>query len=226
MKRLIPSVLAFVAGGCLFLSCSDTKTYAEQLEDERNAIDEFIAEKGIKVISEEEFLTDTITDVELNEYVVFTNGVYMQIVKRYGEHNPHKDKPYTSVDQAPKFEDGNSIVVRYSEYDIMNKYLTSASIYDNSVDYYNTYPDMFRYTYTSSTSYSGQFLKLTGTAYYYGWGMAASYDAKVPQAWVMVLPYLRDGAQIKLIVPSKTGHTTAQNYVYPFFYDIRSLYIY
>ena len=40
--------------------------------------------------------------------------------------------------------------------------------------------------------------------------------------WMLIaLPYLRNNAHVRLIVPSKMGHTTAQQYVNPYFYDIR-----
>ena len=50
----------------------------------------------------------------------------------------------------------------------------------------------------------------------------SSYYAStaVPQGWLLALPYLRDNAHVRLIVPSKMGHTSAQQYVTPYFYDI------
>ena len=65
-------------------SCSDTETYAEQKEKERDCINNYIADQGIKVISESQFLEqDTTTNLDNNEYVLFeTTGVYMQIIRR------------------------------------------------------------------------------------------------------------------------------------------------
>ena len=74
-----------VVGLCL-QACHNGKTYAEQKEEERKAIERFIDLQGIKVITESEFLAkDTTTDVSKNEYVLFSeSGIYMQIIERGG----------------------------------------------------------------------------------------------------------------------------------------------
>ena len=79
VKILICVVLSALA----FSACSDTETYADQKKKERSAINRYIANQKIKVISEEQFFAqDTTTDVSKNEYVLFeSNGVYMQIVR-------------------------------------------------------------------------------------------------------------------------------------------------
>ena len=64
----------------LWCSCDDVETYAEMKEKERAYIDDFIKDQGIKVITKEDFETDTITSVEDNEFVLFEDkGVYMLI---------------------------------------------------------------------------------------------------------------------------------------------------
>ena len=57
-------------------SCNNGKTYAEMKEEEADAINKFILENDIKVISEKEFIeNDTITAE--NEFVLFDkSGVY------------------------------------------------------------------------------------------------------------------------------------------------------
>ena len=84
MKKLIFLFLSVIAAGSLFQACDNSKTYAEMLEDEKNAVNKFIKDSAINVISLEEFERDTITDLSRNEYVAFSNGVYMQIVDRVG----------------------------------------------------------------------------------------------------------------------------------------------
>ena len=81
MKKLhLVLMLAFVFG-CFLQSCNDGKTYAELKEEEADAINAFLAKNDIEVISEEEFLRDTVT--KENQYVLFDdNGVYMNIVQR------------------------------------------------------------------------------------------------------------------------------------------------
>ena len=79
MKKLhLVLMLAFVFG-CFLQSCNDGKTYAERKEEEADAINAFLTKNDIEVISEDEFLRDTVT--KENQYVLFEdNGVYMNIV--------------------------------------------------------------------------------------------------------------------------------------------------
>jgi hypothetical protein len=218
MKRLTYLLIAIVALGGALSSCSDSKTYAEMLEDEKKAINEYIKTNGIKTISESEFEKDTLTDVSQNEYVAFSNGVYMQIVKRYGDE-------YASLEEAPEFSNNNLILTRFVEVDIMENDTTLASNVCNPYEYLNLYPDGFRYTVSSSSIY-GQFISEPGLSYYLGYGMGGLYGTSVPSGWLMALQYVRDGAHVRLIVPSKSGHDTALSSVYPYFYDIRKFSIY
>ncbi len=218
MKRLAYLLITIVALGGALSSCSDSKTYAEMLEDEKKAINEYIKTNGIKTISESEFEKDTLTDVSQNEYVAFSNGVYMQIVKRYGDE-------YASLEEAPEFSNNNLILTRFVEVDIMENDTTLASNVCNPYEYLNLYPDGFRYTVSSSSIY-GQFISEPGLSYYLGYGMGGLYGTSVPSGWLMALQYVRDGAHVRLIVPSKSGHDTALSSVYPYFYDIRKFSIY
>ena len=83
MKKLFFS-LFLLAGALSWQSCSRYETYADQVESERNAISNYITKKNIKVISENEFVTNgETTDTAKNEYVLFeSSGVYMQIVHK------------------------------------------------------------------------------------------------------------------------------------------------
>ena len=76
--------------------------------------------------------------------------------------------------------------------------------------------DEFNYRVTSS-SIAGQFTQ--GLMYSY-------YGTSVPAGWLMPLTYVRDMAHVRLIVPSKMGHSTAMQSVYPYYYDIRKYQIY
>lgn len=58
------------------------------LEDEKNAVNKFIKDKRIQIISQDEFeKNDTVTDLIRNEYVALSDGVYMQIVDRGSAEN-------------------------------------------------------------------------------------------------------------------------------------------
>ncbi len=219
MKKPAFLLMAIVAIAGALASCSNSKTYAEQLEDERKAIKKYINENGINTITVDEFEKDTTTDVSKNEYVCFSSGVYLQIVKRYD------DEKYSSFDEAPAFENNNQILARFVEVDIMENDTTLASNVCNPYEYLNLYPEGFRYTVSGTTTY-GLFLSEPGLAYYLGYGMGGMYGTSVPAGWLEALPYIHDGAHVKLIVPSKSGHDTAVSYVYPYFYDMRKLSIY
>ena len=154
MKKLTLFFLSLLACGLAFQACDNTKTYAEMLEDEKDAIKAFIRDSSITVISQTEFYrNDSTTDVNKNEYVQLASGVYMQII---------------------------------------NYRVTSSSI-------------------------AGQFIQ--------GF-MLSYYGPAVPAGWLVPLDYVRDGACVKLIVPSKMGHSSAMQSVYPYYYYIQKYQIY
>lgn len=201
MKKLTLFFLALFTLGFVFQACDNTKTYAEMLEDEKNAIKAFIKDSNIVVISQSEFYAqDSMTDVSKNEYVQLASGVYMQIVDK-GSANP-----------ADSIKPNDLVLVRFEEHgliavDGVKSYLSNLNE--------PTIVDEFRYTVTSS-SIAGLFLQ--------GY-MRASYGTSVPAGWLVALSYVRDGAHVKLIVPSKMGQQKAMQQVYPYFYDIHKFQI-
>lgn len=200
MKKLLLLFFILLAVGFSFQACDDTKTYAEMLEEEDDAIADFINKEGIKVISQTEFFdNDSVTDVEKNEFVQLSSGVYMQIVDK-GSDNP-----------ADTVKNNDLVLVRFMEYSLLDKDTTLNNL---------TLPylvDEFKYT-ASSSSIAGIFIQ--GLMY-----MAYGYTA-VPAGWLVPLPYVRDKAHVRLIVPSKMGHQSAMQYVYPYYYDITKYQIY
>ena len=200
MKKLLLLFFILLAVGFSFQACDDTKTYAEMLEEEDDAIADFINKEGIKVISQTEFFdNDSVTDVEKNEFVQLSSGVYMQIVDK-GSDNP-----------ADTVKNNDLVLVRFMEYSLLDKDTTLSNL---------TLPylvDEFKYT-ASSSSIAGIFIQ--GLMY-----MAYGYTA-VPAGWLVPLPYVRDKAHVRLIVPSKMGHQSDMQYVYPYYYDITKYQIY
>jgi len=194
MKKLTLFFFALLAVCLAFQACDNTKSYAELLDDEKAAIKAFIKENNIKVISQSEFhANDSTTNVAENEYVQLASGVYMQIVDK-GSENP-----------ADTVKDNDLVLVRFMEYDIMEKDTTLSNL-DDPINV-----DEFKYTVTSS-SIAGIFTQ--------GW-MSSYYGTSVPAGWLVPLSYVRDRAHVRLIVPSKMGHSQAIQYVYPYYYDIR-----
>ena len=179
------------------------------LEDEKNAVNKFIKDSAINVISLEEFERDTITDLSRNEYVAFSNGVYMQIVDRGNADDPEDT-----------FANNNVICARYLEKNIASNELTCFNVvlpeYINASDYYRS-PLTFRYVNENSSAYG--IVLSTPLNYDYLW-TANSYGTAIPGGWLLALPYLRDNAHVRLIIPSKMGHSISQQNVIPYYYDI------
>jgi hypothetical protein len=196
MKKILLLSLLSLICGLAFQACDGSKTYAEMLEEEKDAINKFIRKNNIKVITAGEFekkgnTTDTVT----NEYVQFSNGVYMQIV-------------YKGDAGADSIKTRNVILVRFVEYDILAEDTTLANY---------TLPQMldaFDYTVSGTTGY-GQFRQGLLPQWY--------ETTQVPEGWLVPLQFVKSGARVKLIVPSKVGHATAIQSVSPFYYDLRRI---
>ena len=114
--RYFHTCLLVLSGWLLLTACNHHETYADQKKKERSAINQFLADSKISVISESTFKQNgCVTDVSKNEYVLFENtGVYMQIVR---------------MGCGEKLKDGETanVLCRYNEY---NLFTDSAFTYD------------------------------------------------------------------------------------------------
>ena len=194
-------LLFFSLFALLFVACDNDVTYSDMKEKEVSAVNRFVKENGIKIISFEEFVkNDSTTDVSKNEFVEI-DDVYMQIVN-----NP-KD-----ADDARRIEDGDTrnLLVRYTEYNIQDGDTISSNLYASA-------PDEMRVTNHSGT-YSATFTDGV---------MASIYGNAVPTGWLTPLAYIvftrshSNRAEVNLIVPHSKGTSTAATYVYPCFYNIK-----
>lgn len=127
MKKLVFLFLSLLTAGSLFQACDNSKTYAEMLEDEKNAVNKFIKDNDIRVISLEEFERDTVTASKeagdgYDEYVAFSNGVYMQIVDRGGKEEGENGVEF--INEVDTFANDNVICTRYVEKDMMTGEVT------------------------------------------------------------------------------------------------------
>lgn len=217
MKKFLYTVLLILSVAVTFESCSDTETYAEQRDRERQFINTFIVANKINVISETQFLKDTVTDVSKNQYVLFENtGVYMQIVNRgTGTVLPADGKPH-------------EVLCRYDEYNIqsfsdrdINTVPRDSCTTSNQVNLptLGNVPEKMSVINTSGT-FEASFIEGV---------MLKQYGASVPAGWLFPLTYLRldryineksTMAEVKLIVPHGQGHQKASEYVAPFYYHI------
>lgn len=189
---------------CAFVACSSGETYAEKLEKERNAIKQFIIDRNIKVIEEDDFnAADHTTDVSKNEYVLFaTTGVYMQIERE-------------GCGEKLKSGETASVLCRYNERNILADTLISS----NNEMFFASLPDKM-----SISNNKGTF-----TASFLSGHMYALYGASVPGGWLAPFTYIKLGrpvnedeqiAKVKLIVPAEQGQRYAAQYTYPCYYEI------
>ena len=72
--RKLGFLCLMLIGLMMIASCNDEETYADQKKREKAAISKYIADSAVNVISEEEFLKDTTTDVKKNEWVLFESS--------------------------------------------------------------------------------------------------------------------------------------------------------
>lgn len=205
LKFLALTLLAIVA----LASCSDSETYADMKKKERSAINRYIANQKIKVISEDVFnAQNQTTNVDKNEWVLFDGtGVYMQIVRE---------------GCGKKLESGKTekVLCRFNEYNILES--------DSTLQCSNIYGSNWRYecitVKNTSGTFSGSISNKEFSAMYQTYGSTA-----VPSGWFVPLSYIKLGipasetdeiAKVKLIVPHSMGQSNASQNVYPCMYEI------
>lgn len=207
MRKITTFVLAFI-GMVLFVACSDTETYADQVETERKAIESYINSNGIKVISEAQFIAaGEVTDTAKNEFVLFENsGVYMQIMRK-------------GVGEKIKSGENTTVLCRYKEWNLLNNPDMAYATNETSA-----LPDIM---YVSNTSGTFQATFDTTAKLYLTY--ASQSGTTVPTGWLLPLTYVKVGravaitdeiAKVRIIVPHDKGHEMATRYVYPCLYEI------
>ena len=206
MKKTLFALLALV-GIMIFVSCSDTETYADKKKKERAAINKFIADSAVNVISEATFFAqDSTTNVSRNEYVLFnSSGVYMQIVRK---------------GTGSKLNSGetSAVLMRFTEVNLM----TDSVLLSNDVLKYSAIVDHMNVRNISGSFY-GQFV--SGESLFASYYSTTSVPAGllVPFAYINLARYASaqsNIAKVKLIVPSAKGTTIASSSVYPCLYEL------
>lgn len=183
-----------------FVACEDDVTYSDMKEKEVDAVNRFVKENGIKIISYEQFVAnDSTTDVSKNEFVEI-DDVYLQIV----------NNPKDAAD-ARRIEDGDTrnLLVRYYEYNIQDGDTISGNLFAAEADEMRVE--------NNSGTYSATFTNGV---------MASVYGNNVPTGWLVPLNFLvftrsqKNLAKVNIIVPHSKGTVTAATYVYPCLYQI------
>ncbi len=200
----ISYMLLMLLGVFFFTSCNDYETYADLKDAERDAINRFIATRGIRVITQTQFeLQGQTTDVSTNQYVYLDkSGVYMQIVRK-GCGEPVEDGKVTNL------------LCRFQEYNIK----TDSMLIRNDITLAQ-YVDKMSVT-RSGSNFTASFVS--------GIMMAYHGSSTVPAGWLVPLLYINVGrpqnegdeiAKVKLIVPHSQGTSDASSTVYPCYYEI------
>ncbi len=194
-------------------SCNNGKTYAEMKEEEADAINKFILENDIKVISEKEFIENDNITAE-NEFVLFDkSGVYMNIQYR-GDGEILKEGRYNI----------SSRFIEICIKDVSDMQITAGDTLASNR--YSPYSENFLLTVGSSGSYSASFTDMAQSAMYEAYSTSA-----VPNGWLVPFAYLKMKsyisaapsdkiARVRLIVPHSEGTSYATQYVYPCYYEI------
>ena len=229
MRKILYVVVSLVAIGMTIWSCDDYEDYSELRDYELSAVSRFVDNpsfgeimgKKINVISEKEFLKDTITDVSKNEFVLFENGVYMQIVRR-------------GCGSVLKNGEKAAVLCRYKEYNIneRNDSAVLVSFNDDPVKYQSLY-DKIDVVNNSGTFKKSWSLTEDNTGYqsrlYAYYASKYKTSISVPEGWLVPLSYIKLGrpqkegdeiAKVRLIVPHEMGHEVALKWVCAFYYEI------
>ena len=204
IKAIAMALLAIVA----ITSCSNSETYADQKKKERSAINRYIADQKINVISESTFYAqDSTTDVSKNQYVLFDNtGVYMQIERK-------------GCGEKLKNGETATVLCRFNEYNIMEG---DSALQLTNITQYSWLVDKMTVKNTSGT-FTASFLSGESLMY------SRYSSAAVPAGWLVPLTYINLGrpvnendqvAKVRLIVPHTQGQSDASQNVYPCLYEI------
>ena len=222
MKKLLFALIA-VAALCSFAACSDSETYADMRNRERDSINAFLRNENIKVITEAQFkerfekgITLTDTAKANNEYVLFeSNGIYMQVIDQ-------------GCGDYIKQGETTDVLVRFSEYNLNTeaRISTTSLQLSNNVTAYSYLPDKMSVTNTSGT-FTGTFDSSSSLmAKVYGY---SSSSAAVPSGWLTPFTWVKIGrpqtatekiAHVRILVPHTYGTSSASGSVYACLYDM------
>ncbi|MCL1942091.1 MAG: DUF4827 domain-containing protein [Candidatus Azobacteroides sp.] len=78
MRKILIFIFSLVVIPALWLACKNSKTYAELLKDEQNAISKLIADSGFVVLNYRDYPKDRL--FEPNEFVKLPNGLYLNVI--------------------------------------------------------------------------------------------------------------------------------------------------
>ena len=136
MRSFFSAILLTLIAAVAFTACNEGDTYADQKARERSAINKFITNEGINVISEKTFKEQgNVTYLDQNQFVLFENtGVYMQIVRQ-------------GCGEKIKSGETARVLCRYLEVNLM----TDSAQSTNNILYWSSIVDKMDVTNVSGT---------------------------------------------------------------------------
>jgi hypothetical protein len=207
-------IIALLTMVVVLASCEKYETYSDMKKKEQEAIERFIANRGIQVIDQETFEAQgNKTDLAKNQFVKFTrNGVYMQVIRQGCGTVLEENK---TVNVLCRFSEKN---IKTGEIVVRNDVHASLSSMGN-IDVSQILDKMS--VVRTGTTITASFID--GMMYrYHG-------SASVPGGWLVPLNYVKIGrpeedgeetAKVRLIVPHSQGTADASSSVTPYFYEI------
>ena len=174
-------------------SCNKTKTYAEYLSGEKDAIEDFIRDSGIVVLKS--FPSDGKFKPK-EFYKDEASGVYFNVIER-GDVTLDAQG---NLDNASKVAAGEEVYVRYEG---MLYFSNDTVRYSNMNPVTNPMPDSFIYRTTATT------LNIS------------SYYSETTAGWTIPLKYVGHNGRVKMIIPFLFGwsYDRSNGRFVPVYYD-------
>ncbi|MDR1743667.1 MAG: DUF4827 domain-containing protein [Dysgonamonadaceae bacterium] len=194
-KKISLLMLSIVSLTVLNSSCNKTKTYAEYLAEEKDAIKELLKDSDFVVLNR--FPTDG--KFKANEFFKDDDsGVYFNIIDR-GDVTLDSDG---NLDAASAVAIGEEVYVRYSG---LIYFKNDTTKYSNMLV---SFPEEFKYYGTATT--------LNMSTYY-----SSTYGNATTPGWTIPLKYVGHNGQVKMIIPFNFGDADyAQAYYEPAYYNL------
>lgn len=196
MKKFCVVFFSLVGLVILATSCNDTKTYAQYLKEERNAIKDLLRDSNFVVLNE--FPKNGV--FAANEfYLDEASGVYFNVISR-GDVTLDSNG---DLDESSKVQTNEKVYVRY-------KGLSYFSVDSDTTKYNNM--DAGNNVFADSFTYYG----VATTA------NLSSYYSETSAGWTIPLDYVGHNARVKMIIPFNFGWSydrSSSRYV-PALYDL------
>ena len=221
MKKIIFAFIAVMASTLsagFFSSCSDTKSYADYVSEERHYIQEWIDYNGFEIAGkfdedqidemDKAILEDSICPsdfIELGKWYMITEGDFKRLYFRINNWG----NDYPNMKSAKKFYEEENILVRYEDLNCLTEYNyedIESNIIGDNLD-----PISYQICYNWSRNYYA-------TTYYGNqYGTGSSYECN-SGGLGFPIRFLWQGGEASLIVPFNLASSDLSAYYYTLYY--------